>query len=282
MWTPLAVVRAFIVPYPPTPPNRENPVHGVRSGYHGLGSRLMYVNTPELCHTPTDDGAEIWRYMTFPAFVSLLQKQKLFFVKIEELLRSDPFEGRYTAPVATPLVESHRASTALQSWVSEQGYVDAFETATRRMMCVNCWHKNDTESDAMWKLYGADHGIALRSTLGRLKGSFGRVEQPVFIGSVDYVEYQDDPGDQALATAFKKRRSFCHEQELRVAVLCSGWDDSGEAGVYVPVDLDVLIDTVYASPICPSWLQDVIAYEMSVYGIVKPLKRSTLLSPVIE
>jgi len=39
---------------------------------------------------------------------------------------------------------------------------------------VSCWHESEYESDAMWKLYSASgQGIAIESTVGQLRESFG-------------------------------------------------------------------------------------------------------------
>lgn len=44
----------------------------------------------------------------------------------------------------------------------------------------------------MWKLYSLlGQGIAIRSNVGRLKRAFVKAEQKVFIGRVNYYDYDD-------------------------------------------------------------------------------------------
>ena len=44
--------------------------------------------------TPPSSDAILWRYMDFTKFVSLLEKQALFFPRADKL--GDPFEGSFT------------------------------------------------------------------------------------------------------------------------------------------------------------------------------------------
>ena len=42
----------------------------------------------------------------------------------------------------------------------------------RRFTLVNCWHENQDESDAMWKLYsGVEDGIAIKTDFQSLSKS---------------------------------------------------------------------------------------------------------------
>jgi hypothetical protein len=41
-------------------------------------------------------------------------------------------------------------------------------TQLRSRVVCNCWHSSETESDAMWKLYGSGPGVMIVSTIGRL------------------------------------------------------------------------------------------------------------------
>ena len=43
--------------------------------------------------TPSDENVTIWRYLDFTKFVSLLDRQQLFFARVDTL--DDPFEGSY-------------------------------------------------------------------------------------------------------------------------------------------------------------------------------------------
>ena len=51
----------------------------------------MYEEHPEF-HSPPSE-AVLWRYMDFTKFVSLLDRQALFFARSDKL--GDPFEGSF-------------------------------------------------------------------------------------------------------------------------------------------------------------------------------------------
>ena len=59
-----------------------------------------------------------------------------------------------------------------------------------KLAYVNCWCENDHESEAMWKSYGGDEGIAIRTTFGGLTESLV-CESSVYIGRVQYVDYDE-------------------------------------------------------------------------------------------
>ena len=102
----------------------------------------MYTEHPTF--SPPPDDAVLWRYMDFTKFVSLLEKQALFFARADKL--EDPFEGY--------LPGMNRAAARR----FHEGHPDQLQTMFNRMkecprfMLINCWHKGDHESAAMWKL----------------------------------------------------------------------------------------------------------------------------------
>ena len=50
-------------------------------------------------------------------------------------------------------------------------------------MAINCWHMNDFESEAMWKLYlKSNEGIAIQSTYQRLIDSLSNTDLSIHIG----------------------------------------------------------------------------------------------------
>jgi hypothetical protein len=146
---------------------------------------------------------------------------------------------------------------------------------------------NDDESDAMWKIYVKDGaGIAIQSTVDRLKRCFDSTDRPVHIGVVQYIDYDQTPppvGFPGNSWFLFKRRAFRHERELRVGV----WSEDVEIqylkndgsigspedhdrqkltlrnpkkpGVYVPVDLNVLIDKIVIAPQSPSWFAELVS-----------------------
>src|SRR5581483_11970252 len=121
------------------------------------------------------------------------------------------------------------------------------------------------ESMAMWKIYGAEFsGIALRSTYTRLLGSFADSQQPVHVGVVRYIDFDEDaePEDEGWLPFMHKRKAYEYEQELR-AVTTLGERESAKAdadgphGVYVGIDLGELVERVVLAPGTPDWVLEV-------------------------
>ena len=105
--------------------------------------------------------------MGFAKFVDLLQRQALFFARADKL--GDEFEGSW--PKAG--LESRReAFKKLVGHDIDGKTLSEFFKIQRKFTVVNCWHLNEHESAAMWKLYQpSGDGIAIRSTCGHLRKS---------------------------------------------------------------------------------------------------------------
>jgi len=225
---------------------------------------------------PDDPGATVWRYMDFTKYVAMLDEGGLFFVKLKDLAKGDPFEGSFLPS------ETLRADSGAQ--------VHA-ENAVREFL-VNCWHMNEGESAAMWRLHlKSDEGIAIRSTFCRLQTVMrnGRVRQgtgtrgPVNggVGLVKYLDY-DTEGFDGKANLFQgvlhKRKCFEHEHEVRAVVVCdSGYLYTVPSGAVLESDLNDLIQEVYVGPESPIWLEALVRSVSQKYGLKAPVTRSKLL-----
>jgi hypothetical protein len=66
---------------------------------------------------------------------------------------------------------------------------------------ISCWHQNDGESAAMWKLYlKIDEGIALQTSFGILHGELSRSARLIHLGRVRYCDYKNSiPGGRVVA-----------------------------------------------------------------------------------
>lgn len=172
---------------------------------------------------PEDSTIPLWRYMDFTKFVSLLESQTLFFCRTD--LLGDPWEGSLTKAEAEKRL--------------------AWETSTKRRVLhstshskirsevtnsiASCWHMNEYESMAMWRLYlTGSEGVAVQSTYQRLIDSFpqfdgeskGRNEDNtekellIHVGVVHYVDYEAT-NPIGFRRELRKRKSFEHEREIR-------------------------------------------------------------------
>lgn len=281
---------------------------------------------------PTDENAKVWRYMDLNKFIMLLDKQALFFSSLEQLKLSDPYEGYLPKPNVTKTANdiyqeliNHPLLTEGQKQELEAIDIEKRETSRQVMIkmlpvfspfvMVNCWHINQLESAAMWKLYcGNGDGIAIQSTVRRLKESFLlndltpiRNDQKHFqsyMGEVQYKDFNRDWVNQSnLAKwAFYKRKSFEHERELRIVVNLEGSifgpadepndrtvdlftdiqnvrdDYANYRGIYFPIDASNLMEKVYLSPTSSNWFEDVVKSLLRKFSIDVIVEKSDLLT----
>ena len=240
----------------------------------------MYKDHPDL-EKPTGK-AKIWRYMDFAEFISLLHKSALFFARVDKL--DDPFEGsfpRVNVKLRLDIFKDKKPPTYIRN-------LTEFYKRFVKLTFVNCWHLNEYQSAAMWKLYlQSNEGIAIRSTFDGLKDSFNNdKDNDIHIGKVKYISYNKDLiPEGSLFPYFHKRKSFEHEKELRAVIQSFSYDKQGNIdwsrsphrdGLYVPVDLDLLIEKVILAPSCPPWQREVVKSVLKKYGLDKPVLRSLL------
>jgi hypothetical protein len=99
----------------------------------------MYERRPIL-EVPHPD-TPIWRYMDFAKYVSLLDQRAIFFTTPDRF--ADAFEGSVSRLTVEARERSGRDSYLLGKRNREQ----------RAYFPVSCWHVNEGESEAMWRLY---------------------------------------------------------------------------------------------------------------------------------
>ena len=210
------------------------------------------------------NSAVVWRYMPFVSFVDVLQRRKLFFSRLEKL--ADPHEGFYSAEMKDILEEK-----------VPKAVIRATERFSRRNYCVNCWHENEGESAAMWAIYSQSDGIAIRSTVKRLKDSLHNEDRKVSIARVHYGT-APAPVTEPLTL---KRKSFSHEKEIRLWCIESDRRNGQEYGTRISVDLELLIDAVFVSPKAEGWITPVVQSALDLHGFHVEAVQSTLYSNVL-
>jgi hypothetical protein len=209
---------------------------------------------------PDDPSVKVWRYLDLPRFIWLLSTGGLAFARVDSL--EDPFEGSVPPSV-------------YEEW--KRRHPDLIATARRglrKQAFVSCWHANNTESEAMWRLYCGSHdGIALQTTYEKLDASLPR---GVFLGQVSYLDYEcdTDPPRDTLALLMRKRQAFEHEHEIRALI----WPPEAP-GEIVPRDLGEdthvinvrwqaqdFLDRIYVSPYAEEWYRDVVVSLLQKYA----------------
>ena len=247
----------------------------------------MYKEHP-VFERPAKENVRIWRYLDSSRFLSLLDKQALFFARADRL--ADPFEGSYSKANIKLRLTTYKG---LRNKASGKGQT-TIETMSEvnknapKYTYVNCWHINDYESAAMWKLYPTnDEGIAIQSTFKLLTESLNSyLDHNVYIGKVMYIDYETDwlPEGNLFYPFLHKRKSFEHEHELRAVIMKPPTADGGtdytraapELGLYVRVELATLIERVFVSPTAPDWFEELVTSVAGKYNLQKEVKRSSL------
>ncbi|MEH6853179.1 DUF2971 domain-containing protein [Priestia megaterium] len=259
---------------------------------------------------------KLWRYIDLSKFIDLLNRKELFFTRLDKF--DDPFEGASTQKDYLDREEFFKNSE-LYSDNKENKYAlflehnneqiryyvlnslnDVQESfkVKRKLYFANCWHLNEFESEAMWKLYlQSGEGIAIQTSVERLERSLKDVPTK-YMREVKYIDYQNERfegEDDQAAVYFFKRNHFEHEKEYRVIIPhVFSKDDGGQYkivdedeqnkhfGIHIPVtDLSTLIENVYISPTAPEWFTDVVTAVIERFNLTnekgelqRPIKSS--------
>jgi hypothetical protein len=235
---------------------------------------------------PTNKDISIWRYMDLGKYLAMLDRRSLYFARAT--LLGDPFEGSPTKLMVSQR-EYIRANKATDPRLAaykdtpdiafEWGHI--FKELTKSYS-ISCWHMNEHESAAMWKLYSSSNeAVCIRSTYRRLRQCLPKT---VMVGEVNYINWETEgfPADNGLNFIMHKRLSFSHERELRAIF----WEMAGDAqsykpkiesgGIAIEVDLSSLIERVYVSPTATPWLTNLVRAMTAKCGYAFPVDQSIL------
>ena len=235
----------------------------------------MYQKHPEF-RLPANDSTKIWRYLGFTKLVSLVATKTLFFSRVDKL--TDRFEGSYSKAT----IESRRVSNIPEEKQKEYAL---HHKQLRKFTYINSWHMSEHESEAMWRLFtkNEEEGVALQSTLKSLHECFINYPEDVYIGQVDYVDYQSHliPEDKLFRSFLHKRKSFEHEKEVRALISKVPKEEQAQkraydSGIYVPIAIDALIEKVYVSPFSTKSFHDLVYSVCEEYKIPKVVVQSDL------
>lgn len=248
----------------------------------------MYKEHPAF-KKPNNPDTVIWRYLSFTKFVSLIVSKSLFFSTMSELKKLDPYEG--TLPAGNQKLRLPSSDLVDESLRFMFEIYDEHAPQFLDMSVVNCWHINNSESYAMWKLYlPSGEGVVIRSTFERLSKCFivnsttptksdGTIVD-VHIGEIEYVDHHQGSisEDNLLFRLLHKDISFAHERELRAVSLLFPETLSSpiSTGVGFTVDLQMLVESIVLPPLCPSWVKTLAKSLLEQYGVSVPVKDSKL------
>lgn len=226
--------------------------------------------------------------MDFTKFISLLDTRQLFFARADKF--DDPFEGSW--PKANVQARQDWSKYVIdrhkEVYTKEIKRIGERNKEWRRFIAMNCWHANEHESAAMWKIYlKSDEGIAIQSTYKLLKESIID-EEVIYMGQVKYIDYETEViQDGNILTPFvHKRKSFEYENEIRGLLikwpkLVNGileWNKETirNGGIPIKVDVEKLIQKIHISPNAQPWFADLVESIIKKYGYQFEFSQSKL------
>jgi len=221
----------------------------------------------------------VWRYLDLAKYASLIQNRKIYCSRGDKF--NDIFEGSYP----------DKNKTLFEGEFNGQDW--------KKFIVISCWHKNQYESDAMWRLYGlAEQGVAIVTSKELLNGVAD--DHGSYVQDVEYIDFRDDEADIKIPTDVfhYKRKAFEFESEIRM--IKAKYPHTGFAGnmpnnsipiqehefpsegKLIEVDLNKFISKIIISPYSQPWFYDVVKNmtESSELDVIK-LSHSELLGDPI-
>jgi hypothetical protein len=231
----------------------------------------------------------VWRYFTLIKFIDFA-RGNLYFTRGDKF--EDKFEGRlplYTVKQFEEYFDINPESSTNQAFPDVLDVAHTFmqsirdgEMMNRQMIAISCWHMNEYESAAMWKLYTQNnYGIAVKSNIDLLKNIDIPKEYNFVINDVEYIDHYKHEDPEGWKYIFKpsmlKRKEFEHEKEIRLFLHKHNYKSDmsalPEEGIKVKIKPEEVIEEVIASPYLQKWEFDVLKDIISKYGL--ELKEST-------
>lgn len=220
--------------------------------------------------TPSDETV-VWRYMPLVQLLDLLSTSELHFTPLSEM--EDPWEGHLPFSHMKAQVPGDMPEHSLLEGTK------AINERARRTP-VSCWHIARAESELLWARYSdRQTGVAIKSTVGRLKLSMRDDPRKIMIGTISYLDYEAGEQFIRLGNMYNqvmcKREEFALDRELRLAALIA-WEHTG--GVRVAVKPNDLITSVTLSPDAKHWTLHVVKKVCIALGFSGEIRLSSLSS----
>ena len=154
----------------------------------------MYEDVPFFTK-PDDAEIKIWQYMDITKYISMIEKNALYFSRAD--LLDDPFEG--SIPEAIGQINLNEIFKSqfkemTKTRIDKVKFPSTFHDFIRKSCYVCCFHMSSFESAALWSIYSkSKQGIAIQSTFKKLCDCFkDYTEHTVGIGTINYIDYSQN------------------------------------------------------------------------------------------
>ncbi len=251
---------------------------------------VRYHFSPHPYEVPNQD-SQLWRYMDFTKYVSMLSTSSLYFLRADKF--TDHYEGAKGVKSNKEIWDKHYYSFFKKAMKNPPNGVEWDKSdenieqeakrllkelnesglARKRKVFISCWHENEHESEAMWRLYSSylENAVAIKTTYDSLYSSLGK-NPSIAIGRVKYIDFNKNFAG-INAAFWRKRKSFEHEREVRALIHDYECNDNGKI---MSCDLNTLIEEVFLSPSSPEWFLDLMNDVNKKFGVNVKVNQSRL------
>jgi len=223
----------------------------------------------------------------------------MHFSRLDKL--GDPFEGALFTPEAVDSSVKENLKIIFEETTGKKFSDEDFLTRLkygkypelyRQVTYVCNFHLNAHESCYMWlKFLNGNYGVALKTTASKLKKCFHC--DPTFEEHICQVKYKDKENEKLkrlLEIVYSKWIELIDENEVRVIIfpndLLQKYDPipysnsignfDSPYGIKVPVDLDILFDSIVVSPGTPEWIRNCLNEILKNYNVNKKVEQSKM------
>ena len=267
----------------------------------------------------TQENPILWRYMSLDKFIHLISDQSLFFTGLGHFEHSDPAEGSLPKKILEKIhmEDSKRISEAINKKLkidisTSPSTVKKIDILTKELLktrlkswAISCWHMNDCESEAMWRLYSdSSKGVAIKTRFNNVFHSLTDHEKPLKLlcDKVLYVDFEKhEPSshefEQTVPLPIYKARSFIHENEFRLYIqndiempqtslvdlntlgkqIEENTKDAKKECKIIKCNANNLIQEVIISPYTSEPFDSAVKAVSEKFGLKAPIRKSKLL-----
>jgi hypothetical protein len=237
---------------------------------------------------------KIVKYLDLTRFISLLQRQSLFFCRLDKL--EDKFEGTTAKPnfdYRINLYEHLRENNFFKVTLSDEDITQKvkeqyeFQKKKKAINCVNCWNKKNNESAALWKIYSDfSKGIMIKSSISKLIKSLEVSTESMSLSEIRYIDYSQElmPDGNSMYPIIHKHIAYSYEEEVRLIFEKTpetGWEydwskEEVPEGIYIKANVSDLIEEIVVGPYSPQWFFKLVQDISEKYQLNKPINKSQL------
>ncbi|RCW41597.1 DUF2971 domain-containing protein [Paenibacillus prosopidis] len=214
-----------------------------------------------------NENDKICRYLDFPKFMSLLVNKSLFFTRADKF--EDPLEGEVPEQYLKKFFDIESPFAQYFGYDVESEKVRVLESyyQEKEKTFVNCWTIYDTESYALWKIYSEKNGVAIQTTVGKMKEITATAGAEIF--KVQYIDNNEQdlfiPTNKRLYDNFFvfKRAHYKYENEIR-AIISGIEAEFQEVRIH---ELSYFIDKIIVSPFADEWFVKLVRNVTAKFGL---------------